>query len=165
MPTPQGLAKRIREARSQNGLSQDELGEKLGLTSGAQISHWEKEGRVSRANLSKLAVVLNVSTDWLLTGRAATPAPSDEARPQPPVGEALANHVRSMVIRYRIRRQQGAGAEELRNLRGIISDAVYQIVAGGYDARSLSDLMTDQWLRDEDEGGIADAGDRNGTRP
>ncbi len=70
-----------------------------------------------------------------------------------------------MVIRYRIRRQQGAGAEELRNLRGIISDAVYQIVAGGYQARTVSDLMTDQWLRDEDEGGIADAGDRNGTRP
>ncbi len=60
------FAERLKEARSQRGLSQAELADKAGLVQSA-IGHFEgARRRPSFANVRALARALNVSSDYLL---------------------------------------------------------------------------------------------------
>ncbi|MBT3347064.1 MAG: helix-turn-helix transcriptional regulator, partial [Thiotrichales bacterium] len=61
--------KRVAIARKNAGLTQDRLAQLLGVTRGS-CGHWEQEiNTPSVSNLSRLAIELNVSFEWLATGR------------------------------------------------------------------------------------------------
>ncbi len=65
------LAKRIQTSRKLRGISQKELAQKIGVTAGA-ISQYESNHSATEPtikNLSKIAIELNVSFEWLATGR------------------------------------------------------------------------------------------------
>jgi len=64
----QAIGTRIKQKREEAGLSQRELGERLGISSGA-VGQWEI-GRTppTMENLDALCGVLDVSRDWLMTG-------------------------------------------------------------------------------------------------
>lgn len=64
------LGKRIKVLRKEKGLSQAELGKKIGL-SYAQVGRYETKGMQPSAEvLQKLAKELDVSIDYLLNGSA-----------------------------------------------------------------------------------------------
>ena len=68
----QTLGKRIMEHRKQLGLTQDQLAEKLGVTAQA-VSKWENDQTCPDiASLPKLARILGVSVDELLSGKEET---------------------------------------------------------------------------------------------
>ena len=78
----QTLGNRIEEKRRQAKLSQEELGEKLGL-SHSSVSNWEKDkSKPNGVNLHKLALILNCSIDWLLNGKNQTHLTQDIDRNQ-----------------------------------------------------------------------------------
>lgn len=57
---------RIHELRLHFGLTQDELGEKLGMT-GAAVCRLERGGRdLGSKNIIKICKTFDVSADWLL---------------------------------------------------------------------------------------------------
>jgi len=65
-----GFAERLRQLRAQRGLSQEELGEKVGLHYN-HIGRYERaESRPSAAKLSALAEALGVSSDYLINGNS-----------------------------------------------------------------------------------------------
>lgn len=73
------LKDRIALARKQAGLSQEQLGERLGVSRQA-VSKWESgQANPDVDYLARMCDVLEVSSDWLLLGRepeaAPTPAP------------------------------------------------------------------------------------------
>ena len=60
------LGEKIKEARKQAGLSQDQLAEKLSVSRSA-VAKWESnKGLPDVSNLKALALLLNVSIDYLL---------------------------------------------------------------------------------------------------
>lgn len=60
------LGKKIKEARKNCGLSQEQLAEKLAVSRSA-VAKWESDnGLPDIENLKSLAVLLNVSIDYLL---------------------------------------------------------------------------------------------------
>lgn len=62
------VGQRIMERRKRMGMTQEELAERSGLTT-QFVSYAESGKRASRPeNLMKIAAVLGVSTDYLLTG-------------------------------------------------------------------------------------------------
>lgn len=64
----EGIGQRIYEERKKKGISQGELGEKLDLSAKA-VSKWETgETQPTLANVSRLAEIFGVSTDYLLKG-------------------------------------------------------------------------------------------------
>ena len=64
------IGNRIKTKRKELGLTQAELGEKLHVTDRA-VSKWEQnEGNPDISIIASLASVLNVSIDYLLTGKA-----------------------------------------------------------------------------------------------
>ena len=70
------INQRIRSLRKNAGLSQTELGQRLGLSQ-ANISWMEQEGnKITAQNLKQLAYVFGVSETWLSTGQQTT---ADEA--------------------------------------------------------------------------------------
>ena len=68
MPLPSTFGERLFFARHKLGLSQEELGEKVGL-SGHTIGRLERgrSTQIKNDALRSLARVLGVSVDWLLT--------------------------------------------------------------------------------------------------
>lgn len=64
------IGDRIKDARRNKGLTQTELGQRLGLTHSA-VSLWESGGNQNLRphNLFALAKELEVSPEWLVTGR------------------------------------------------------------------------------------------------
>lgn len=80
MQTKSTLGERIRAARVRLKMSQDELGEKLGIT-GAAISGWEraaegdeKKNRPDLDRLPEIRKALKVPYVWLLEGEGPPPA-------------------------------------------------------------------------------------------
>lgn len=62
--------RRLRDARKRAGLTQVRLAKELGVAEGA-VNAWERDQRLPEtANLMRLAELLDVSTDYLLLGRA-----------------------------------------------------------------------------------------------
>lgn len=64
------IGNRIKEAREAANLKKTQLARLVGVTKGA-VGNWEAEGRAapSTENLAKIASALNVSFEWLATGR------------------------------------------------------------------------------------------------
>ena len=70
------LGQRIQELRKQKGLSQEGLGEKLGVSRQA-VSRWEMDGAVPEVDkLVAMAKLFGVSLDQLLTGEETEAAPA-----------------------------------------------------------------------------------------
>jgi len=64
-----GIGDRIKQAREATGMTQAELGRRLGVTRSG-VSQWENERTApTTRNISAIAVALDVSWDWLTTGR------------------------------------------------------------------------------------------------
>lgn len=75
------LGSRIKSAMKDANLTATEVAKRLGTTPQA-VYGWVKTGRITKENLSKLALLLSVSTDWLAVGRGYTPSRSPEAAPE-----------------------------------------------------------------------------------
>lgn len=69
----QTLCMRIREARKTTGISRAELARRVGVKPSAAVQ-WEHDDGTAPSvrNLMKIADVLNVSFEWLATGRGMT---------------------------------------------------------------------------------------------
>lgn len=77
------LAKKMIELRKQQGLSQQDLADRLGVSRQA-ISRWETGAVQPLADSVKsLAQVFQVSTDYLLNDDLDTPTPPPTAQPTP----------------------------------------------------------------------------------
>ena len=78
------LAKKMIELRKQNGLSQQDLADRLGVSRQA-VSRWETGAVQPLADSVKsLAQVFQVSTDYLLNDDLDDPTPPPTAQPAPP---------------------------------------------------------------------------------
>jgi transcriptional regulator with XRE-family HTH domain len=68
MSTPADIGTRIRAARRDRGLTQDELAEQVGVSRSA-VAQWEtgRTGQVT-GNLSRIAGVLQVNVEYLMYG-------------------------------------------------------------------------------------------------
>ncbi|MBI2806626.1 MAG: helix-turn-helix domain-containing protein [Planctomycetes bacterium] len=76
-----GVGERIKERRLEIGWTQDQLCTKAGLSK-SFLSELENGKRsVSAANLLDIARALNVSLDYLMTGKASKETPSEVALP------------------------------------------------------------------------------------
>ncbi|MCD7819063.1 MAG: helix-turn-helix domain-containing protein [Lachnospiraceae bacterium] len=72
-----GFAERLAAARRQNGMTQNEVAERLGVSFQA-VSLWERgETSPDIEKLVELASVFQVSADWLLTGNVGKPLMMD----------------------------------------------------------------------------------------
>ena len=68
MSTPADIGTRIRAARRERGLTQDELAEQVGVSRSA-VAQWEtgRTGQVT-GNLSRIAGMLEVNVEYLMYG-------------------------------------------------------------------------------------------------
>ena len=68
MSTPQDIGSRIRAARRDCGLTQDDFSDQVGVSRSA-VAQWEtgRSGQVT-SNLSRIADVLHVSVEYLMYG-------------------------------------------------------------------------------------------------
>lgn len=68
MSTPHDIGTRIRAARRDHGLTQDELADKVGVSRSA-VAQWET-GRTGQltGNLSRIAGALDVNVEYLMYG-------------------------------------------------------------------------------------------------
>jgi len=64
----QGIGQRIKALRIEKDLTQDELGEKLGLDKGTVSKMERDENAPTAKTLLTLKKLFGVSTDWILTG-------------------------------------------------------------------------------------------------
>lgn len=94
------LGQRIGECRKREGLSQEALGDKLGVSRQA-ISKWEADGAVPEVDkLIGMSKVFGVSVGWLL-GIEEETAPEQK----PEISEELLRKIEEIVLRYRPRKQ------------------------------------------------------------
>ncbi|MBM3532698.1 MAG: helix-turn-helix transcriptional regulator [Alphaproteobacteria bacterium] len=71
------IGTRIRQAREAKGMTQEQLGKRVGPVTREAVSLWESDGARPRdARLERIAAVLDVDYDWLRT------APADENDPR-----------------------------------------------------------------------------------
>lgn len=73
------IGKRLREARKEAGLSQVELGKKVGLSQGT-ISELENGESASTGSTASLAAVLGVNSLWLESGKGPKRATNEQVR-------------------------------------------------------------------------------------
>ena len=67
------LSERIAQVRKQAGLSQEQLGEKLGVSRQA-VSKWESgQTNPDISYITAMCQLFNVSSDWLLFGEDCDP--------------------------------------------------------------------------------------------
>jgi transcriptional regulator with XRE-family HTH domain len=68
MSTPQEIGTRIRTARRQRGLTQDQLADQVGVSRSA-VAQWEtgRTGQVT-GNLSRIAGALGINVEYLMVG-------------------------------------------------------------------------------------------------
>jgi len=98
------LAERLRKARRVAGMSQQELARALGVTRSA-VSNWESvnPAHPASANMALLANALQVSFEWIATGRGEMRPP--RAAHAAPAPEALlvvdCPHERDLLSAYR----------------------------------------------------------------
>lgn len=111
-----GSADRIRDLRARAGLSQEALARKLGVSKNT-VARWEKGAVPSGENASQLAEALGSSSDWILTGAAATAA-EETAAPDPPFWEEFLARYEylSEILPERL---EGLRTYAGRNLKGI----------------------------------------------
>lgn len=75
-----GMGERIKKIRKSKGWSQIKLAEKIGITSGGLSGLEANKRDTSKTTLIKLSEVLEVSADYLLTGKEGTNEISAEER-------------------------------------------------------------------------------------
>jgi transcriptional regulator with XRE-family HTH domain len=81
------VGNRVRIRRMLIGMSQERLGDLLGLTF-QQVQKYEKGvNRIGAGRLYEVARILNVPVDFFYEGLAANPAPANETDSMPPVME------------------------------------------------------------------------------
>ena len=84
----QTLGRRIQEARKAAGLSQESLGERLGVSRQA-VSKWEADAAVPELeNLIAMSRIFGVTIGALLGMEPAAEEPTEEDSPEAPGGEA-----------------------------------------------------------------------------
>ncbi len=68
MPTPNSIGDRIRAARTDRSLTQDELARQIGVSRSA-VAQWEtgRTGQIT-GNLTRIAAALQVSVEYLVHG-------------------------------------------------------------------------------------------------
>ncbi len=67
------VGQRIKLARKQRGVGQDAIAKELGLSNNSQVSKYERgESTLPLENAVKIIKLLNVDTQWLLTGRPSS---------------------------------------------------------------------------------------------
>lgn len=94
------MGQRIAECRKKLGLSQEALGEKVGVSRQA-ISKWEADGAVPEIDkLIALSKLFNVSVGWLLGVEEAPAAPEEKTE----ISEELLRKIEEIVLRYRPRK-------------------------------------------------------------
>jgi len=113
-PSPRAIAfgRRLAEAREKTECSQAEFARMLGVTSGL-IGQYEVGLTTPRANkLSKIAGLLNVTVEWLLTGDD----PDEKARAQTTTELAALKLLRAIPVE-----KQAAALAMLQGLAGNLS--------------------------------------------
>ena len=106
--TDMTLGQRIGECRKKMSLSQEGLGEKLGVSRQA-ISKWEADGAVPEVDkLIGMSRLFGVSVGWLL-------GIEEEAAPEqkPEISEDLLRKIEEIVLRYRPRKQPMSGEKKV----------------------------------------------------
>lgn len=68
------IGKRIQTSREQAGLTQEQLAERLGLSTQFLSTVERGANGTSVENIIKLCDILNVSSDWILLGKRSTPS-------------------------------------------------------------------------------------------
>lgn len=83
---------RVRLARRRAGLSQQKLADLLGVKRSA-VANWEATAgaRPSSTNLERLTCMLQVSHEWLATGRGEMKLPGNLQESQPPEADLVEN--------------------------------------------------------------------------
>ena len=74
------MGERIKKIRKSKGWSQTELAEKIGITSGGLSGLEANKKDASKTTIIKLSEVLEVSADYLLTGKEGTNDISEDER-------------------------------------------------------------------------------------
>ena len=88
MREQQTLGRRIQEARKAAGLSQESLGERLGVSRQA-VSKWESDASVpDLENLIAMSRIFGVTIGALLGMEPAAEEPTEEDSPEAPGGES-----------------------------------------------------------------------------
>jgi transcriptional regulator with XRE-family HTH domain len=83
-PIDRHVGSRVRMQRMMLGMSQEKLGEAIGLTF-QQVQKYEKgTNRISASRLQHIAHVLNVPVAFFFDGAPGLPGTSDSAEPAPP---------------------------------------------------------------------------------
>lgn len=101
--TEQTMGQRIAECRKKLGISQEALGEKLGVSRQA-ISKWESDSAVPEIDkLIAMSRLFQVSVGWLL-GVEEQPRTQDGREPQ--ISEELLRKIEEIVLRYRPRKEK-----------------------------------------------------------
>lgn len=101
--TEQTMGQRIAECRKKLGISQEALGEKLGVSRQA-ISKWESDSAVPEIDkLIAMSRLFQVSVGWLL-GVEEQPRTQDGR--EPPISEELLRKIEEIVLRYRPRKEK-----------------------------------------------------------
>jgi SOS-response transcriptional repressor LexA len=62
------IAKRIKQLRTDQGLTQDQFAKRLGGVTRGAVGNWERGEGIKRDNLATIARQFEVSFDWLATG-------------------------------------------------------------------------------------------------
>ncbi len=104
----QEISARIKALRERRGLTQPQVAERLGMASKLRTyQNWELGGGTSHDNYERLAEILGVSYDYLLTGAESSP-PADDILARLDAGASEAAGLREAVEALR---------EELRATR------------------------------------------------
>lgn len=110
-----GIAERIKQARTEAGLTQDQLADliEVGMR---QVQYYEAGESDPYRRLAKIAEVTGKSVGWLLHGDPVTPPISDEAKASL---EAIDRDLRS--LEATVERMATATAESLARLEAAIA--------------------------------------------
>jgi len=96
-PPPESFGAGLRRVREENEVTQDELGEVLGLTGGA-VGYWERDNAMPiQVNLDKLYTVLPELKAGVETGAIKRPVSKDMEMPGPVPGAPRASSVDTML--------------------------------------------------------------------
>lgn len=129
------MGQRIAECRKQLGLSQEALGEKMGVSRQA-ISKWEADGAVPEIDkLITLSKLFGVSVGWLL-GVEEMAAPTE---PQAEISEELLHKIEQIVLHYQPRKEKLSTGKKI-----CISICAVLLLLGGWTFFREWDITRDE---------------------
>ncbi len=153
---PHLFGAKLRQLRTQQGLSQTALAQQLALASHAHISNLEAGRKTPSLDLVvAVADVFGVTTDYLLRDSLAVDQPLLAPRPQRRSGPQQARLFR--VKLHHLRKQQGLTQVDLSRRLGLAAHAHISLLERGHSEASLDMVLqiadvfgvtTDYLLRD-----------------